>query len=82
MTMVSSLKELIDDPELGHGNDPEEKFISSGVSWESYESLLVKLENNSHYRVNYLDGILEIVSPSIRHEKIKTNLGMLLERFF
>lgn len=82
MTMVSSLKELIDEPELGHGNDPEEKFISSGVSWESYESLLTKLENNSHYRVNYLDGILEIVSPSIRHEKIKTNLGMLLERFF
>ncbi|WP_103126196.1 Uma2 family endonuclease [Nostoc cycadae] len=80
--MVSSLKELIDEPELGHSNDPEERFISSGVSWDSYESLLTKLENNSHYRVNYLDGILEIVSPSIRHEKIKTNLGMLLERFF
>ncbi|MBD2299808.1 Uma2 family endonuclease [Nostoc sp. FACHB-87] len=80
--MVSSLKELIDEPELGHSKDPEEKFISSGVSWDSYESLLAKLENNSHYRVNYLDGILEIVSPSIRHEKIKTNLGMLLERFF
>ena len=80
--MVSSLKELIDQPELGHTDDPEERFISSGVSWESYESLLVKLENNSHYRVTYLDGILEIVSPSIRHEKIKTNLGMLLERFF
>ncbi|MBG1268107.1 Uma2 family endonuclease [Nostoc sp. WHI] len=80
--MVSSLKELIDEPELGHTDDPEERFISSGVSWESYESLLAKLENNSHYRVTYLDGILEIVSPSIRHERIKTNLGMLLERFF
>jgi Uma2 family endonuclease len=80
--MVSSLKELIDEPKLGDGNDPEEKFISSGVSWESYELLLAKIENNSHYRVNYLDGILEIVSPSIRHERIKTNLGMLLERFF
>ncbi|MBN3958359.1 Uma2 family endonuclease [Nostoc sp. NMS8] len=80
--MVSSLKELIDEPELDHTSDPEERFISSGVSWESYESLLVKLENNSHYRVTYLDEILEIVSPSIRHEKIKTNLGMLLERFF
>jgi Uma2 family endonuclease len=80
--MVSSLKELIDEPELGHTDDPEERFISSGVSWESYESLLAKLEDNSHYRVTYLDGILEIVSPSLRHEKIKTNLGMLLERFF
>jgi Uma2 family endonuclease len=80
--MVSSLKELIDEPEFGYADDPEERFISSGVSWESYELLLVKLEENSHYRVTYLDGILEIVSPSIRHEKIKTNLGMLLERFF
>lgn len=82
MIMVNSLKELIDEPELGHNDDPEERFISSGVSWENYESLLAKLENNSHYRVTYLDEILEIVSPSIRHEKIKTNLGMLLERFF
>jgi Uma2 family endonuclease len=80
--MVSSLKELIDEPELDHTDDPEERFISSGVSWESYESLLAKLEDNSHYRVTYLDGILEIVSPSLRHEKIKTNSGMLLERFF
>ncbi|MDZ8105437.1 MAG: Uma2 family endonuclease [Nostoc sp. DedQUE12a] len=80
--MVSSLKELIDEPELWHSDDPEERFISSGVSWENYESLLAKLEDNSHYRVTYLDGILEIVSPSIRHEKIKKNLAMLLERFF
>ncbi|MBD2346168.1 Uma2 family endonuclease [Anabaena subtropica] len=80
--MVNSLKELIDEPELHRHDDSEERFISSGVSWENYESLLAKLENNSHYRVTYLDEILEIVSPSIRHEKIKTNLGMLLERFF
>jgi len=82
LKMVSSLKELIDEPELQHSDDPEERFISSGVSWENYESLLAKLEDNSHYRVTYLDGILEIVSPSIRHEKIKKNLAMLLERFF
>ncbi|NJO59319.1 MAG: Uma2 family endonuclease [Richelia sp. RM2_1_2] len=80
--MVSSLKELIYEPELGNNDDPEERFISSGVSWENYEALLVKLSENSHYRVTFLDGVLEIVSPSIRHEKIKTNLGMLLERFF
>jgi Uma2 family endonuclease len=80
--MVSSLKELIEEPELAHAEDPEERFITSGVNWQDYEALLVRLKDNSHYRVTYLDGILEIVSPSIRHEKIKTNLGMLLERFF
>jgi Uma2 family endonuclease len=77
--MVGSLKELIDEPELNHALDPEEKFVSSDVSWENYEALLVKLENNSHYRVTYLDGVLEIVSPSRKHETIKTRLAFLVE---
>ena len=79
-----TIKELIDEPELRHIDNPdiEERFTRSGVSWETYEALLSKLEENSHYRVTYLDGILEIVSPSIRHENFKTNVGTLLERFF
>lgn len=80
--MVSSFKELIDEPELDFADDPEERLIKSGLSWQAYEAILARLEDNSHYRVTYLDGILEILSPSIRHENIKTNLGMLLERFF
>ncbi|KYC38125.1 hypothetical protein WA1_37890 [Scytonema hofmannii PCC 7110] len=79
--MVSSLKEFIEESELVHVEDPEERFTTSGVSWEIYEALLVKLEDNSHYRVTYLDGVLEIVSPSIRHEKVKKNLAILLEHF-
>ncbi len=79
--MVSSLKELLNDSELAQIDDPEEKFVTSGVSWQMYEALLVKLEDNSHYRVTYLDGILEIVSPSIRHENIKKRLAILIERY-
>jgi Uma2 family endonuclease len=80
--MVSNLKQLIEESELDRADDLEERYIRSGIDWQQYEALLVRLEDNSHYRVTYLDGILEIVSPSIRHENIKTNLGMLLERFF
>ncbi len=80
-TMNSGLKELIDQPELAHIQDPEETFITSGVDWQTYEALLAKLEDNSHYRVTYLDGSLEIVSPSIRHEKIKKRLATLLELY-
>lgn len=79
--MVSSLKELIEESELVHVDDPEERFTISGISWEIYETLLAKLEDNSHYRITYLDGVLEIVSPSIRHEKVKKNLAMLLEHY-
>ncbi|GET42218.1 Uma2 family endonuclease [Microseira wollei] len=77
--MVNSLKALIEQPFLAETDDPEERFITSGVSWQIYEALLEKLEDNSHYRVTYLDGVLEIVSPSIRHEKLKKRLATLLE---
>jgi Uma2 family endonuclease len=77
--MVSSLFELIDEPELALIDDPEEKFTTSEVSWQQYEAVLAKLGDNNHYRVTYLDGVLEIVSPSIRHEKLKKRLATLVE---
>jgi Uma2 family endonuclease len=79
--MVSSLKDILNYPELASIDDPEEKFVTSGVNWQMYEALLAKLEDNSHYRVTYLDGILEIVSPSIRHENLKKRLAILIERY-
>jgi Uma2 family endonuclease len=80
--MISSLREIITESEITLAEDPEERFITSGVSWDSYESLLVKLADRSQYRIIYLSGVLEIVLPSIRHEKVKKNLAMLLEHFF
>jgi len=81
MVISLSFKELLDNPEFADIDDPEEKFVTSGVSWQMYETLLAKLEDNSHYRVTYLDKILEIVSPSIRHENIKKRLAILIERY-
>jgi Uma2 family endonuclease len=79
--MLSGLKELIDESELARIEDPEETSIISDLDWQTYEALLTRLEDNAHYRVTYLNGILEIVSPSIRHEKIKKRLATLLERY-
>jgi len=76
--MVSSLKKLMEEPTLVDGDDPEETYTTSGVSWEAYERLLAKLQDNSNYRVTYLDGILEIVSPSKRHESAKTRFSFLI----
>ncbi|UBF24565.1 hypothetical protein K9N68_23145 [Kovacikia minuta CCNUW1] len=36
-------------------DDPEERRIITGVSWEKYEALLADLGDNSAYRVAYLD---------------------------
>ena len=61
--------------------DREEKYITSGVNWQAYESLLSALGNSSCYRVAYLSETLEIMSPSRSHELNKENIGRLLEAY-
>jgi Uma2 family endonuclease len=65
--------------------DREERFLTSGVSWQAYESLLTSfltsLGNSPRYRVAYLLETLEIMSPSRRHELDKENIGRLLEAY-
>lgn len=62
--------------------DPEERFITSGVSWQAYEKLVALLNNNSHYRIAYLSGTLELISPSRSHELDKKAIARLLEAYF
>ena len=61
--------------------DAEQKSIITGVSWEDYEQLLNRLGNSLRYRITYLDGTLEIMSPSRRHEVSKKNIARLLEAY-
>ncbi len=61
--------------------DSEQKSIITGASWEDYELLLNYLEDSSRYRITYLDGTLEIMSPSRRHEVNKKNIARLLEAY-
>jgi hypothetical protein len=58
--------------------DPEERRTISNVTWAQYEGLLAQLGDSLAYRVNYLDGVLEIVAPSRRHETGKTRISDLL----
>ena len=76
-----SIAEKIDDLQR-HTTDSEQLLIINDISWQMYESLLADLEDNSHLRIAYLEGILEIISPSRRHEFIKTNIGRLLDVYF
>ena len=61
--------------------DREEKFITSGVAWQAYESFLSSLGNSSSYRVAYLCETLEIMSPSRNHELDKKAIARLLEAY-
>jgi len=63
-------------------DDPEERRVIANVTWSQYEALLAKLDDSLAYRVNYLDGVLEIEAPSRRHESGKTRIGDLLLIYF
>ncbi len=62
-------------------DDPESRQMISGVSWDGYEVCLNNRGDHSSYRIAYLDGVLELVSPSRRHESIKSIIGSLLEDY-
>ncbi|HEX5085099.1 MAG TPA: Uma2 family endonuclease [Blastocatellia bacterium] len=54
-------------------------LIFEDVTWDDYEELLREFSDNSHYRISYDKGRLEIMSPSERHEYRKSILGSLVE---
>jgi len=49
------------------------------VTWEDYEHMLEMRGDKSAPRIHYLEGELEIMSPSVDHERIKSFIGCLLE---
>ncbi|WP_107668112.1 Uma2 family endonuclease [Cyanothece sp. BG0011] len=59
--------------------DSEQRLILTGISWEEYQQFLDSLGDDATYRTIYLEGVLEIMSPSRGHEVSKRNIGRLLE---
>lgn len=49
------------------------------VDWNGYQQFLALRGESATTRVTYLDGRLEIMSPSESHEAIKTRIGRLIE---
>jgi len=62
------------------GASHEDHFVHlSGVTWQDYERLLEIRGENSVPRYTYLEGELEIMSPSRTHDWIKSIIGRLVE---
>ncbi|MDD1414367.1 Uma2 family endonuclease [Dolichospermum sp. ST_con] len=62
--------------------DSDQILLMNGIGWNIYETILKRFENTSHYRFKYLEGTLEIMSPSRRHEFEKKIIALLLETYF
>lgn len=78
--LASKLETLLNPDENLPGS--EVRYITDKVSWEYYETLLTQLGDSLEFRLTYLDGILEVMSPSRNHERIKTLIGDLLLIYF
>ena len=50
------------------------------VSWDRFEAIASLLEDYP-VRLTYLDGTLDIITPSPDHEESKTTIGFLLEAY-
>jgi Uma2 family endonuclease len=58
----------------------EDHFVHlRGATWQDYERVLEIRGDHSAPRIAYLDGTLEIMSPSRSHESIKSDVGRLVE---
>jgi Uma2 family endonuclease len=56
-----------------------QRVILPHVCWETYERLLADHQESSGIHFTYDQGRLEILVPSLRHEKLKHTLATLVE---
>jgi Uma2 family endonuclease len=59
--------------------DAEPRFLLQGVPWWTYVALRDALEDHAGLKLTYLEGTLELMSPSILHEDAKKIIARLLE---
>lgn len=59
----------------------DQRIILHNVPWSHYEILLAIRGDDPAPRMAYLEGALELMSPSRDHELIKSMIGRLLETY-
>lgn len=59
----------------------DQRVVLHGVSWEQYEAVLAMRGERGVPRITYLDGELELMTPSRDHETRKKLLARLVEAY-
>jgi Uma2 family endonuclease len=59
----------------------DQRVCLHDIDWAGYEAFLNLRGEQGGTRVTYLDGALELMSPSINHELLKKTLARLLEAY-
>jgi Uma2 family endonuclease len=61
--------------------DPIDERVVMRLDWDGFEALLELRGERARPKVAYLDGVLELMSPSFNHERIKSNIGRVVEAY-
>lgn len=61
--------------------EADQRLIMHGITWSGYEAQLALRGDAPVPRVAYLDGAMELMSPSRDHERIKSYIGRLIETY-
>ncbi|HUP59464.1 MAG TPA: Uma2 family endonuclease [Thermoanaerobaculia bacterium] len=62
-------------------HDPDQRVILNGIDWWQFEAFLAIRGDSAGVRVTYLEGELEIMSPSRTHEWRAKLISRLLEAY-
>ena len=68
-------------PEAPPLSDEDQVVVLEGATWADYQRLLAIRGERSVPRLTYLEGRLEIMSPSRFHEKTASRVGHLVEAY-
>lgn len=78
--MLPNVTDAVPDP--ADAIDPDridQRVVLHDVTWEDYERLDALRGESSRPRLTYIEGELELMSPSNDHEAYKTTLARLIE---
>ncbi len=75
MTAAAHLRAPVVPPEA------DQRVFMHGVDWRSYEVMLAVRGENHGPRLIYLEGALELMSPSRTHQSIKTLIASMFEAY-
>jgi Uma2 family endonuclease len=64
-----------------HVPTADQRLVTYGVPWSHYETQLALRGDAPVPRIAYLEGAMELMSPSKEHERIKSYIGRLVEAY-
>jgi Uma2 family endonuclease len=81
MTAMTSRSEIAVPPGM-YVPTADQRIVLYGKTWAEFEAqIALRGEDGRHPRLAFLDGAVELMSPSRGHEQTKTTLGTILELY-